>query len=77
MLEGVLFAAIHIATGYIAGAPPGQASQPLVAQFGIRFLMTIVPLIFYFIGFLMMVFVYKLNNRRVAENKELLKQKAL
>jgi Na+/melibiose symporter-like transporter len=77
MLEGVLFAAVHIATGYIAGAPPGQASQPPIANFGIRFIMAIVPMIFYFIGFLAMVFLYNLNKERVAKNKELLAEKGL
>ncbi len=77
IIQGVLFAVVHESTGYIAGAPPGKMSQPPLALFGIRFLMVIIPMIFYFIGFLMMTLVYTLDMKKVVENKELLKQKAL
>ncbi|MHA1490536.1 MAG: MFS transporter [Promethearchaeota archaeon] len=77
ILQGVTFAIIHTATGYIAGAPPGSSSQPALAQLGIRFHMVIIPMIFYFIGFIMMMFVYKLNTRTVEENKKILAERLL
>lgn len=77
IIQGVLFAVVHEMTGYIPGAPPGQASQPASAILGIRVLMTIVPMIFYFMGFLLMTLVYTLDTKCVADNQEMLKQKLL
>ncbi len=71
------FAIVHPLTGYIAGAPPGQNSQTLLAQFGIRFLMAGIPMIFYFLAFIIIWKVYKLDKAKVAENTEFLKQKHL
>lgn len=77
ILQGVLFAVVHVLTGYEPGLPPSPTAQTLPAQFGIRFLMAIVPMIFYFIGFLLMWKVYDLDMKCVAENKELLERKIL
>ncbi len=77
VIQAIAFAFVHPLTGYIAGAPPGQTSQPPLAQFGIRFLMAGLPMIFYFIGFLLMWKVYTLDKACVAENKELLQRKLL
>ena len=71
------FAIVHPLTGYRAGADPGQNSQTLLAQFGIRFLMAGIPMIFYFLAFLLIWKVYKLNKAKVAENTEILNQKQL
>jgi len=71
------FAIIHTLTGYIPGAPAGQNSQPLLAQFGIRFLMAGIPMVFYFLAFLLIWKVYKLDKAKVEENTALLKQKQL
>jgi len=77
IIQAVSFGIIHPATGYIAGAPPGKASQPLLAQFGIRLLMAGIPMLFYFIGFLLMWRVYSLTKSRVEEHTQLLSQKQL
>ena len=77
VIQAIAFALVHPLTGYIAGAPPGKMSQPPLAQFGIRFLMVGLPMIFYFIGFLLMWKVYTLDKACVAENKELLQSKLL
>jgi len=77
ILQGVLFAVVHELTGYVPGLAPSPTAQTLPAQFGIRFLMAIVPMIFYFIGFLLMWKVYDLDMKCVAENKELLERKIL
>ena len=77
VIQAIAFMVVHPLTGYIAGAPPGQTSQPPLAQFGIRFLMAGLPMIFYFIGFLLMWKVYTLDKACVAENKELLQRKLL
>ena len=77
IIQALAFVIIHPLTGYKAGAPPGQNSQTLTAQFGIRFLMVGLPMIFYFIGFLLMWKVYTLDKVCVAQNKELLQKKLL
>jgi len=77
IIQALAFVIIHPLTGYKAGAPPGQNSQTLTAQFGIRFLMVGLPMIFYFIGFLLMWKVYTLDKACVAQNKELLQKKLL
>ncbi len=77
IILAISFAVIHTLTGYRAGAPPGQSSQTELAQFGIRFLMAGIPMIFYFIAFLLIWRVYKLDKERVAENTDSLKQKQL
>jgi GPH family glycoside/pentoside/hexuronide:cation symporter len=77
IIQAIAFAVIHPLTGYNPGAPPGSTSQTLLAQFGIRFLMVGLPMIFYFIGFLLMWKVYNLDRVRVSENKELLLKKLL
>jgi GPH family glycoside/pentoside/hexuronide:cation symporter len=73
----ISFAIIHPLTGYRPGAPPGHNSQTLLAQFGIRFLMAGIPMAFYFLAFLLIWKVYKLDKARVSENTEYLKQKQL
>ncbi|MBD3197291.1 MAG: MFS transporter, partial [Candidatus Lokiarchaeota archaeon] len=77
ILQGVLFWVVHELTGYLPGVPAGPAAQPVTAQFGIRFLMVVVPMIFYFIGFIMMTKFYELDMKCVEENKELLQRKIL
>jgi len=77
IILAISFAVVHPLTGYKAGAPPGQTSQTLLAQFGIRFLMAGIPMIFYFIAFLLIWKVYELDKVKVEENTALLKQKQL
>jgi GPH family glycoside/pentoside/hexuronide:cation symporter len=77
IIQAVSFAIIHPLTGYRAGAPPGQSSQTLIAQLGIRLLMVGIPMIFYFLGFLLIWKVYKLDKESVLKNTEFLKQKQL
>ncbi len=77
IIQAVSFAVIHPLTGYVAGLPPGPTSQTPLAQFGIRFLMAGIPMIFYFIAFLSIWRIYNLNKDRVRENTNLLKQRHL
>ena len=77
IILAISFAIVHPLTGYIPGAPPGQNSQTLSAQFGIRFLMAGIPMIFYFLAFLLIWKVYELDKAKVAKNSEILKQKQL
>ncbi|MBD3254858.1 MAG: MFS transporter [Candidatus Lokiarchaeota archaeon] len=75
IVQAVAFAIVHPLTGYQAGAPIG--GQTPLAIFGIRILMAIVPMMFYFIGFIMMWKVYDLEKSCVAENKEILLKRLL
>ena len=77
IIQAISFAIIHPLTGYKAGAPPGSTSQTLLAQFGIRLLMVGIPMAFYFLGFLLIWKVYKLDKETVLKNTEFLKQKHL
>jgi Na+/melibiose symporter-like transporter len=77
IILAISFAIVHTLTGYVPGAPPGQSSQTLSAQFGIRFLMAGIPMIFYFLAFLLIWKVYELDKAKVAKNSEVLKQKQL
>jgi GPH family glycoside/pentoside/hexuronide:cation symporter len=77
IIQAIAFAVVHPLTGYNPGAPPGSTSQTLLAQFGIRFLMVGLPMIFYFIGFLLMWKVYTLDKACVTKNKDLLQRKLL
>lgn len=75
ILQGALFSVVHLATGYVPGAPIG--GQTPLAQIGIRLHMVIIPMIFYFIGFLLMWKVYDLDMDAVADNKKMLQEKIL
>jgi len=77
IILAISFAIIHPLTGYVPGANPGKTSQTLQAQFGIRFLMAGIPMIFYFLAFLLIWKMYKLDKAKVIENSEILKQKQL
>ena len=77
IILAISFATILPLTGYIAGADPGQTSQTPLAQLGIRFLIAGIPMIFYFIAFLLIWKVYDLDKAKVAENAEIIKQKQL
>jgi GPH family glycoside/pentoside/hexuronide:cation symporter len=77
IVQAISFAIIHPLTGYRAGAAPGQSSQTLLAQFGIRLLMLGIPMAFYFLGFLLIWKVYNLDKETVLKNTEFLKQKQL
>jgi len=77
IVQAISFAIIHPITGYIAGASPGKTTQPLLAQFGIRFLMAGIPMMFYFLAFLLIWRIYALNKANVEENTEILKRRNL
>lgn len=70
VIQAASFAIIHIITGYNAEAPIGADTQSAFAQFGIRFLMAGIPMIFYFMGFLLMWKVYDLDLGKVESNKK-------
>jgi GPH family glycoside/pentoside/hexuronide:cation symporter len=77
VFQAIAFAIVHPLTGYRAGAPPGPTSQTLLAQFGIRLLMVGIPMVFYFLGFILIWKVYNLDKETVLKNTEFLKQKHL
>jgi GPH family glycoside/pentoside/hexuronide:cation symporter len=77
VFQAIAFAIVHPLTGYRAGAPPGPTSQTLLAQFGIRLLMVGIPMVFYFLGFIIIWKVYNLDKETVLKNTEFLKQKHL
>lgn len=70
ILWGIAVPLIHLLTGYVPTTSAGKDVQTPLAIFGIRLHMAIIPLIFYFIGFLLMYFVYDLDQRSCNENKE-------
>ncbi|MHA1148691.1 MAG: MFS transporter [Promethearchaeota archaeon] len=73
VIQAVVFAIIHTLTGYKANA---DIQTPL-AIFGIMIIMTFIPMIFYFLGFL---FTWKVNDltlEKVAQNKAKLKELGL
>ncbi|TXT58234.1 MAG: putative Na+/melibiose symporter-like transporter [Promethearchaeota archaeon] len=77
ILWGIAVPLIHLLTGYVPTTSAGKDVQTPLAIFGIRLHMAIIPLIFYFIGFLLMYFVYDLDQRSCNENKELLMRKVM
>lgn len=77
VIQALAIAIVHSVTGFSPGAETGAANQTPLAQFGIRFLMAGLPMIFYFIGFLLMWKVYTLDKTCVEKNTELLQQKLL
>jgi GPH family glycoside/pentoside/hexuronide:cation symporter len=77
VVQAIVFAVVHELTGYIAGATPGKTSQPPLALWGIREIMALIPMIFYFIGFLLMVFIYDLTKERVQKNNKIISERGL
>ena len=66
ILGAIVFATVHIVTSYA----PGGSDQTGLALFGIRVIMALVPMIFYFISFLLMWKVYDLKPNKVQLIKE-------
>jgi GPH family glycoside/pentoside/hexuronide:cation symporter len=73
VIQAIVFAIVHEMTGYKAGA----ATQTPLALWGIRVIMVLIPMIFYFVGFLLMWLVYDLTPKKVERNKELLVESGL
>ncbi|MFX0042838.1 MAG: MFS transporter [Candidatus Hodarchaeota archaeon] len=66
ILGAIVFATVHMVTKYT----PGEIDQSGFALFGIRAIMALVPMIFYFISFLLMWKVYDLKPDKVQVIKE-------
>jgi glycoside/pentoside/hexuronide:cation symporter, GPH family len=77
ILWGVSVPLIHLLTGYFPTTQAGTGVQTPLAVFGIRLHMAVIPMIFYFIGFLMMWKVYSLDQKSCDENKEILMRKVM
>ncbi len=73
VLQAAIFSIVHTSTNYQAGA---ETQTPL-ALWGIRIIMAVAPMVFLFIGFLLMVIFYDLTPEKVNANKALLKEKGL
>jgi Na+/melibiose symporter-like transporter len=73
IVQALLFAIIHTSTGYIAGVP-GVVIQPPEALFGIRTLISIIPLIVMFLSTLVFWKVYDITPEKAATLKEQLKK---
>jgi len=77
VLQALFFSLILWATGFNPYVLNPTDPQPASAFIGLRILFSLIPQIFYFIGFLLMWKVYELDMACVAENRELLEQKIL
>lgn len=66
-------AVIHMATNFI----PDAETQTVLAQFGIRSIMAIAPMIFYIVSFILMWKIYDLTPEKVKRNKEILHENSL
>ena len=73
IIGALTIAIVHIGTMYV----PGAATQEPLAQFGIRLIIALVPMIFYFIAFLLMWKFYDLTPDKVKNNREEVKSKGL
>jgi GPH family glycoside/pentoside/hexuronide:cation symporter len=73
VLQAAIFAIVHIATNFV----PGAETQTPLALLGIRIIMAIAPMIFLFIGFLLMAIFYDLTPEKVNADKSLLKEMKL
>ena len=71
VIQGIAFALVHILTYF----QPGAKTQAPLALWGIRVLMALIPMIFYFIAFIIMWRIYDLTPEKVHENQNLLKEK--
>lgn len=69
VVQSVAMAVIHTATGF----DENQPTQTIKAQWGIRIHMSLVPMIFYLIGTLLIFFWYDLTPEKLKEIKEKLK----
>jgi GPH family glycoside/pentoside/hexuronide:cation symporter len=77
VLQAIFFSVIMWATGFNPYAIDPTAPQLGSAIIGLKILFSLIPMIFYFIGFLLMWRVYELDMACVEENKELLQKKLL
>ena len=73
IIGALTIAIVHIATNYV----PSAATQEPLAQFGIRIIMALIPMIFYFLAFILMWKVYDLTPEKVKKIQEELKAKEL
>lgn len=77
VLQAIFFSLILWGTGFNPYVVDPTAPQLGSAIIGLRVLFSLIPQIFYFLGFLLMWRVYDLDMACVAENRELLEQKIL
>jgi GPH family glycoside/pentoside/hexuronide:cation symporter len=77
VLQALFFSLILWATGFNAYSLDPTIVQTGTAIIGIKILMSLIPQIFYFIGFLLMWRVYDIDMSCALENRELLEQKIL
>ncbi|MBD3255030.1 MAG: MFS transporter [Candidatus Lokiarchaeota archaeon] len=73
VIQAISFVIVHQMTNY----QPGAATQPAEALWGIRVLMALIPMLFYFSGFIVMWKFYDLTPDKVVANKNLLKERGL
>jgi GPH family glycoside/pentoside/hexuronide:cation symporter len=71
VINAIAFVIVHTFTHY----KPGAKTQALPALMGIRFLMAGIPMVFYFIAFIVMWKFYDLTPEKVAVNQRLLKER--
>jgi len=77
VLQAIFFSVIMWATGFNPYAIDPTAPQLGSAIIGLKILFSLISMIFYFIGFLLMWRFYDLDMVCVEENKELLQKKLL
>jgi Na+/melibiose symporter-like transporter len=71
VIQAISFMIVHTLTNY----QPGAETQAPLALFGIRVIMALIPMLFYFTGFLVMWKFYDLTPDKVTNNQILLKEK--
>ncbi len=67
VIQAVTFGVVHILTGF--DDSPDAISQTPLAQLGIRIHMSLIPMIFYLIGAILIWRVYRLTPAKVKENR--------
>ncbi len=70
VIQALTFGIIHPLTGF----NPASSTQPILAQWGIKFGMLVIPAIFYVLGFLAMWKIYDLKPKKVQTIKDKLKE---
>jgi GPH family glycoside/pentoside/hexuronide:cation symporter len=73
VIQGIAFALVHTLTYF----QPGTKAQVPLAIWGIRILMALIPMTFYFMAFIIMWKIYDLTPEKVLLNQRMLKERNL
>ena len=73
VINAIAFIIVHTFTNY----KPGAETQGPLALWGIRVLMALIPMVFYFMAFIIMWKFYDLTPEKVLMNQNLLKERGV